>query len=525
MVNMKFANLVFLYVATGSAQHLVSDSLPNANHIFNAIHSSMRQFGSSLNHNGMSLFIATVAPGIELYHGTYTPYRVNDTEWLAFEPEHAMLFAGPRRGPPGKRPGHESAEKRPIEKSKDRSRRKSSRTLSAKKKAQEHATDHVNVKPTVQVPLSSDSGIYGDQRMSGYLHTYRTKHSLRLLYTDGQSAAKSRKGTLDVQDMIITNSSIEDNQPMFGDKERAEEMCRVAHEEWNDRIDGILRMEGGFEIILCSFKKHLDLTRITESSPRTNNREGNYRDRFNYYRAVAARYDGIGDSRVTLDYDHFATMFAHPEAIYFDGTGRPRVNNESEELVTIRQELTSMVVQSEHSEVPTDWQAVIDMYITRYAERLEYLASGDLTTESELKEEVDLAIRPFVDYGARNASLETERCVMQPWPAKSDDSTTAPRAIRQVVQRLCSTLASFPEIEGYEKGLSAIRELTDYLAWTTWKRCRNCKYNEVCFLPIWPVGRATDFEQPTCRSDPLVDPGHGDEQYWNDWPRSNEEGY
>ncbi|KAK3293023.1 uncharacterized protein B0H64DRAFT_345239 [Chaetomium fimeti] len=35
----------------------------NAFDIFNAIHSAMRQWGSSLNHNGMSLFVVTVPPG------------------------------------------------------------------------------------------------------------------------------------------------------------------------------------------------------------------------------------------------------------------------------------------------------------------------------------------------------------------------------------------------------------------------------------------------------------------------------
>lgn len=75
----------------------------HANHIFNAIHNSMRQFGSSLHHNGMSFFIATVPAGTHLYHsGMYDDKAVQGTEWLAFEPEHALIFThnpGPKNRP------------------------------------------------------------------------------------------------------------------------------------------------------------------------------------------------------------------------------------------------------------------------------------------------------------------------------------------------------------------------------------------------------------------------------------------
>jgi hypothetical protein len=65
----------------------------NAPQIFNAIHSSMRQWGSSLFHNGMSFFPARMPGNTHLYHGTNTPYAVTGMEWLAFEIEHAELFS------------------------------------------------------------------------------------------------------------------------------------------------------------------------------------------------------------------------------------------------------------------------------------------------------------------------------------------------------------------------------------------------------------------------------------------------
>lgn len=67
----------------------------NANHIFNTIQDSMRQWGSSLHHNGVSYFLARVPAGTQFYHGTSKDTPVIGTEWLAFEPEHAMVFARP----------------------------------------------------------------------------------------------------------------------------------------------------------------------------------------------------------------------------------------------------------------------------------------------------------------------------------------------------------------------------------------------------------------------------------------------
>ena len=70
-----------------------SHHVANANHIFNTIHSSMRQWGPSLNHNGMSLFLAVVPEGTILYHGTNLPDAESGMEWVAFERDLALQFA------------------------------------------------------------------------------------------------------------------------------------------------------------------------------------------------------------------------------------------------------------------------------------------------------------------------------------------------------------------------------------------------------------------------------------------------
>ncbi|KAI4847386.1 hypothetical protein E4T45_06806 [Aureobasidium sp. EXF-8846] len=649
-----------------------TDAITHANHIFNAVHSSMRQFGSSLNHNGMSIFIATVPEDTELYHGTSTKYRVNGTQWLAFEPEHALIFARGRRGPPPyhtpgddhappagaedrmpKGPYHpDGMSSRPELETEDAGKKhdlahdqprkpegkgrphithddKGSHNPTDKESHQdgphhrpppphddlphrcppgegylpcsgppgeghgeppderiEHHGEHHDDRdhprhhgplhhgfldehdgphhghghpefsfPTVgywvhrlgdllrnpkrrhasptsvspcettqiegievrngQETLASDSP---EDQSSGYLHTYRTKHNLRLLYVDGQSAAKSQKGTLDTQDVLLLKNSIDHDSGMFNEEERANQLCKLANEQWDNRIDGILRMEGGFEIILCDFAAHLDVVSIAKTNPKAAGGFGGGADDgdgFNYYRAVAARYHGIGGNRVVLDYEQFVSAFAYPEAVYFDDSGRPRINNESGSIDDVRQAVDNMVLRTADDNKAVNWQAIVDMIVARYAERIEYLASGSLTTLSTLQAEVDRALRPFIDYNIRNSTLEIERCTSQfiPDHVSTTSTNVAAQAIRELTHTLCTSLVVVSAQTDYTAALDQIKQLKDYLAWTTWKQCRGCTLDEICFLPIWPVGTAEDFEQPKCRSDVSLIPG----RYWNDF--------
>ncbi|ODQ56123.1 hypothetical protein SAICODRAFT_51477 [Saitoella complicata NRRL Y-17804] len=484
-----------------------ADRLPNANHIFAAIHSSMRQFGSSLNHNGMSFFIATVPEGTEFYHGTSKRERVNGIEWLAFEPEHAMIFARPGRGrPPGKGMGHPDLKRGGPP---DLEKREES--------------DKFGPLFAYQGAFESPPTKEEKDKSYGYLHTYRTTTPLRLLYLDGQSAAKSSKGTLDAQDLVLLPGLIDPDVGMGGDKQRADEMCRIARESgaWKGRVDGVLRMEGGFEVILCGFGERLDIVSIKRAKESNGHgppgSDGDNGDGFNYYRAVAARYDGIGGGRVTLDYEHFVTAFTFPDAMYWDHTGRPRIRNETEakeEVERVTQAVTQMILNEETKGNSVDWQGVVDMIIQRYADRIEYLASGHFTTLEAFQAEVDRALRPFIDYGARNGTLEVERCAAQFIPSDADTTTTAYLATTQIAHHICSTLSSALSTSSLSSALGLLQDLKSNLGWTTWKRCRGCDAHEICFLPIWPVGREEDFVQPRCRGNVSLGPGQ-EGGYWD----------
>ncbi|CAK4030435.1 Hypothetical predicted protein [Lecanosticta acicola] len=589
-----------LAVSTPASAHALELQIQNPNHIFNAIHSSMRQWGSSLNHNGMSYFLATIPQGTQLYHGTDTPDRVNGTEWLAFEPEHASMFARPRRappgrgGPPGPPPNHASDDEddwHPPQAPDEHSNHKSwyhgppphdgpspdapppgfsdeprdgwkhglrrrdhgedqgdrPRTHTAAQR--EHARQRVEQNESKKSAFkfgSKKPDPNEDAEAHGYLHTYRPKHDLRLLYIDGQSAAKSDKGTLDSQDVVL----LHDNPPSSGaphhgppppppppphaqdepkkrhggpmnEASRAEQLCAMAQREWKGRIDGFLRMELGFEIILCSFERDLDVSRITQvkasgrGGPPGHGDDG---DQFSYYQAVASRFDGIGGDRVHINYDDFVTLFAADDALYFESkTGLPRVRNETELIRPVQKAIREMIWRDhDHSHHerkqhrPVDWQAIADMVIARYSDRIEYLASGDLQDLRSLQSELDRALRPFIDYAARDRNAEIRRCATQYFthlPRKLAGS-----AILNVTTTLCSALTKASEQELYSDALQTVRDLKTWLAWSTWKRCRGCGYHEVCFVPIWPMGGVEEFEKPRCVGN-MSEASRG---YWGD---------
>ncbi|KZF26157.1 hypothetical protein L228DRAFT_205987, partial [Xylona heveae TC161] len=473
----------------------------NANHIFNAIHYSMRQWGSSLHHNGMSYFIATVPAGTEFYHGTWTSEPVQGIEWLAFEPEHAMLFAVSRRSrrkpPPGDKPGNN----RPPSRSDDDTRSHGRNKMASPPKWNER-----------------------------FLHTYGAKKNLRLLYLDGMSAAKSDKGTLDTQDVVLLNIT---NGGLMNELERARGMCALAEKEWGNQIDGILRMEGGFEIILCSFAKNLNTIRVTQAKERPR-RGGMHMGLtneafFSYYQAITSRYHGIGGNRVSLDYENFVTAYDYPHFDLFPGNEKlPRLQHLPDDVITtLREAVQNLALASSSSSssssssrvgfsetpsssaAPFDWQAVTDLIVARYAPRLSYIRSGAFPTAESLRDELERTLQPFIDFEFRNETLEINRCAKYFLTSTPDPAVTlAGRAISQVSYQICSTISSIAsglnesEDEGnagsldHATAMKQVEELMDYLNWPEWKECRGCKDDEVCVVPVWPWGAKKDWESP-----------------------------
>ncbi|KAK5092246.1 hypothetical protein LTR70_001946 [Exophiala xenobiotica] len=495
-----------------------SSPVRNANHIFNAIRGAMRQWDSTWNHNGMSFFLAEVPEGVQFYHGTSQREAVTGMQWLAFEPEHALMFAGrgPRGGPgKGRRGKHgESPRDNDSEGEEDQRHHRwngpsppiSPDDLSDHKRRDWHLpppsefSDHEHDR--VDIPPNPRRGPPGDHRTSrprplelepdqhdeqhilagqrgpppktdlnstGYLHFYRTLHPLNLLYIDGMSAGKTSKGTLDTQDYVLRLGSNNTQTSPFGESDRARALCNMSRDAWEGKVDGFLRMEGGFEVILCDFSAHLRFERaqVVERDG-SSGQEGD--SGFRLYRAIADRFHGIGGGRVDVDYTNMVSAFASDMDLFTNDTTLPnellpRLQNQStSQLVSLQEAVTRMVIEPARKAM-VNWQSIAEMFVQRYATPLQYLVSPGLS-DADFELELQTLLRPFASDLANDAALIAQRCVDQFLPPHWQD-TLAGQVVQQVGHEICSTLticflsitSSTADKEAYISARSDIEQL------------------------------------------------------------------
>ncbi|QSZ30399.1 hypothetical protein DSL72_004922 [Monilinia vaccinii-corymbosi] len=478
---------LFLQTSDGPS---IENARANAPEIFNAIHSSMRQWGSSLKHNGMSFFPATVPKGTLFYHGTHTPEPAKGLEWLAFEIEHAEFFArsktghGPGGHGPGEGPGGPGRGPPP------------------------HARmdSHPTSKHGQEIHGTSKDKNEGSH---SYLHVYQTSKPLaKLLYIDGMSAAKTSMGTLDSTDYIIRNISHASTEPKK-DRIRAADLCEIG-EQWG--IEGFLRMESGFEIILCKFEDGLKFLSASQRDELPRSGKGDLRT-FEYARAVGHRYQGIMGGRVEVDYSSMISAFFYPINLTNPDASRsklPRLPapSESDHLRRIRSDLLELFVSGEYAKGETiNWQNVVDMIVTRYSDRLKFMVQND-TSEATVLSEIKFLLDLHTNYAQIDIPSSIEKCAnhfLEPVVPRTEADHLIHAAILEVSRNICRTLFQVRELlndrrevlkKGEEKQL--IQALINQLDWTTWLECGKCAFDEVCYVATWPWGRSEDHTSPGC---------------------------
>ncbi|CEL02162.1 hypothetical protein ASPCAL03334 [Aspergillus calidoustus] len=441
--------------------------LNNANHIFNAIHSSTRQWGASIHHNGMSFFLATVPAGVRLYHGNADPTPIRDIGWMALEPEHAMVFARPRPHRPRDGPPPDPSQ---------------------------------NV-------LQQGALSEGAERETetGWLHTYDTTRELRLLYIDGTSAGKSKIGTLDLQDRVLFNDTFDGGVSM--EDERARKVCELARTEWNGRLDGAIRMAAGFEIILCRPDNTLGTVKIMPVRRQENGNSNGPGKSSELLRAITSRFNGIGGDRVRVYYDHFVSAYTFDLNLWPDNSSGPRMQHLSvNDLSPISDDLTRLIMDHEPDIAGSvNWQSVADLIVARYGRFLQGLVHRkphahrkEHDDEPQMKSPQAQISDLMAGFG-NDPKESTALCSTQFLSVPTDSSPLAHQALYTISHQICSTLVSLRSQTDDETVRDTVHQLMGYLDWTVWKECRACRGDEFCAIPIWPRGSKKDFEKPKCR--------------------------
>ena len=488
-----FFGIVAGYAVLAQGQKIVPEpalARENAPQVFNAVHSAMRQWGSSGNlraslhqthlnnisltvyHNGMSFFLVTVPRGNLFYHGCATPERRSGLEWLAFEPEHAAYFGSSRDG----------------------------------------LVATVDSQPTLR---NAPQSILLDPRppphrepRRGYLHTYSAARDLRLLFTDGQSAAKGLPGALDTQDLVLIMDTILPGG--FVEYERAEALCKLALAH---NLDGVIRIEAGFEIIYCAFEDGggLDLASVV-GSPFSNETTGETRQAsFESFRAVAQRYHGFEADRALVDYSSMVSAFWYPINRTNPDVSRPDmprlVNATGEERRTLLDRVLEVTAARPTRSQFVHWQAVADRVVNFFERRLAALAAPEATPIT-MRRLLDSILNQFIDF-AQPASRRKDTVTMctyhhlqRPLGSKS---TWTPEdhlifeSFATVTNRICASLhalrGGLDDLENMSPDFAAekdsVSSLMSWLGWTRWRGCGGLpcqEHNKVCLVRSYATG-------------------------------------
>lgn len=506
----------------------------NAHRIFNALHSAGRQWGSSILHNGYGFFPAVMPKGTVTYHGT-----VNQTEpptvpeWLAFEPEHAENFAVSFQG---RRPRHPP---------------------SPPPDSGTGTEAEANAGSDADAPIRAGSSGFAEQQplarpgddeeiiLVGYLHTYRANRDLQLLYIDGLSAAKSDLGTLDSQDLVLRHNETRDGS-ILDDRTRARDICDLIG-PWG--YDGFVRTEIGFEVVYCDFSNGLDLLSATRTLL-IDDKIGDFRSTyvFSWARAVAERYDGLGD-RLRVDFSSMVSGFFFPINISSTRADRPDLIRLGavplDELSDIAAYLRAVSHRPRSFTAP--WQGVVDLILSRFANRLD-LMRREQTPSSHFINDLESATLTYFDAPSFVDDAPSTSDYSQGGPNKTEDAiyrcvqyhliaalahehewTPEDRlihtAVKSVLSYICFNFfymrsllleaSQDPAASSYrinqgadgedmEEALSAAKNITrsmvDTLGWPIWKKTRPCAPDQVMFVAMWPFGSPDDHWNPGCRT-------------------------
>ncbi|KAI6776639.1 hypothetical protein HG530_000584 [Fusarium avenaceum] len=531
-----------------------------AHMVFNAVHSAGRLWGSALYHNGFGFFPATVPMGTTFYHGSRSNDTPSSPEWLAFDIEHAENFARSfrsrrGRGFPGRPPQTKSSNGKVIgtgeivpesEEYREELRRRSD--------------DMILSTGDMETDVSDTTEGDDPVNFRGYLHTYQTSRELNVLVVDGMSAGKTSMGTLDSQDLLLRENN---TSGKLDEWDRALDLCKLAS-EWG--LDGFVRAEIGVEIIKCDFGNGLNLDSMIRTELHHKTMGGFRLAMFQWVRAVAERYDGVGADRLRIDFSSMVSGLFFPVNISSTMPERPDLKRLGaatlDELRDIKKYLKDILRQPRRFTV--NWQGTADLIINRYSKRLALMAYKSLLLR-HFVEEIESATLTWVDapptpddvsvadQEATNRTADAiEQCrihylrpalsAKERWSAEDELIYTSFDAVLNMIcQTLFSVRSRLLEASGsnltdyrikgdmdnnaelekaIEDGRITIQELIDTLGWSIWKKPQPCAPDETSTIAMWPFGTKEDHWHPGCRAIDTVQ--HPTDTYWDlHLPRGN----
>ncbi|KAL6939436.1 hypothetical protein ACO0RG_003273 [Hanseniaspora osmophila] len=240
--------------ATNFQKHLRPLDLLNASALFNSVNSALKQKDSDIFPSGVSIFPASIPQGTLLYHaGTGFP---DSFEWLAMDVEFSIDFGARGASTRGR-------------KSLQNNRRHGPGGPGGRMPGKSDETVNTDMEPIDYCKPNSSPSFGGPGRSRNgipmTLMSFQAKKNLdKLIYFDGASAAKTvETGEMDTQVLLsdeITKrmhiNTTDDAKEHMAERIYADRICR-----WGKQfgLQGFVRLELGFELVICDFHENLDM--------------------------------------------------------------------------------------------------------------------------------------------------------------------------------------------------------------------------------------------------------------------------
>ncbi|KAG1870659.1 hypothetical protein DFJ58DRAFT_852411 [Suillus subalutaceus] len=364
---------------------------------------------------------------------------------------------------------------------------------------------------------------------SGWLFTLAATRPLKVLYFDGNSAAKLSEGMMDVQDIISWGEPRPER--FFDERERIDALCTWGKEFG---IDGFAS-----EVMLCDFTAgievvsfvHITLPRDDRSFPHSTSLDPNTLIRTYEVLHVGLWHNRYpGDSRIVLDLTGLISLYdtaLAPSLISVRaGLGRPNhrvLGISSDDISRVMRKLIEVITRPQPAGSGIDWKTLIHVIVDRYADRLEltqYLLNVSSSDPQELLERAKLAQTQLPCY-AHAISITFHRhpkgrhfrhifiAITKLKPLMTSSELLLLKAVEDTTREICRVTTKmwavgvmsgldtlFPiELNG---GLNVaqimddwrqdIQKLMSWLDWSVWIKCRPaCGPEEMCYLSTWPV--------------------------------------
>lgn len=473
---------VFVFILVGLSTYALSPhrhrinyldfpiDLTNASAVFNAVNGAGKQHDSNIKPVGVSFIPAYIPANTPLFHSTGKQSVPSLFEWVAMDREFSYSFAHfPRHGKPSR--------------------------------------------------FHSDQRIFKSDGRN-YLYTFVNPKPLdKLIFLDGALAAKTDSGEMDQQ---LVLSGQEDPDAYVYEREAADRICK-----WGKPfgLQGVVRLEVGFEVIICNFNDLQLVSNVSLANPvdildfpaETGSDDPEELSRKRILDEAMAQLGlewvqagslvNHGEKRIKLDLSHMVTPL---NKTWIDPDPYKRRLNKIPQTVkddirrTLSHHLKRPVIQGR------DWQTLAERVVGKFSPlllllnntmKLWHLHNDSFAVASNVSRVTFNFVRTYNDSGTLDSKHETplSRALADyvPGEATTEAEVLIMASLRSIVSEIVGTLFDYHtmakallhnqevDITKHDVRLQALLKV---LNWADFTKCAACGIDQVCYVPTWGPG-------------------------------------